>query len=174
MGVEHYTILRPIAESLYFHETYAEIGASDGATYNRIAPLFRRHVAVDIAPIGHFLCEGAEFYQMTSDDFFKHVGVSLKDIDLAFIDADHRREYVLRDFENALKIIRPYSGLVALHDMYPPSQEMISGGCWDAWEVALEIRKMPTVEMIVLPVTCMGICLCRYVPDEKKSLHWMS
>ena len=170
---EHYTVLKPFVEALYFHDTILEIGVSDGAHWNRIAPLFTKRVAIDIAPVGEYLCDGTEFYQMTSDDFFAHVAPRiLTDISYCFIDGDHRKEYVLRDVENALRYCKPYSSLIALHDFYPPNEAMINGGCWDAWEVALELRKRSDIEFIVAPLTCMGIGLCRYTPHSHKSMHW--
>lgn len=170
---EHYTIMEQVCAGLYDRSVYIEIGASDGAAFNRIAPMFERKIAVDIAPVGHFLCEGAEFYQMTSDDFFKYIATSIPAVSAIFIDGDHRKEFVLRDIQNSLNIIAPYRGVIFAHDVYPPSLEMIHGGCWDAWEAAVEMRKVPEVETLILPVTCMGIGLFRKIPSGG-NMHWMS
>ncbi len=167
---QHYDIMQPICSALYDKECYVEIGASDGAAFNKIAPLFKRKIAVDIAPVGSYLCEGAEFYQMASDEFFAHVARTIPHISACFIDADHRKEFVLRDFYNAAELILPTNGLIFLHDTYPPSEAMINGGCWTAWEAAVEIRKLPNFEVTTLPVTCMGLTIVRYVPN--KHLHW--
>lgn len=170
---QHYDILKQIVAGLYNHDVFVEIGCSDGAHYNRIAPMFKRHIAVDIAPVGNFLIEGAEFYQMTSDDFFAHIAPRISPApSFVFVDADHRKEFVLRDALNSLKILRATDGILTLHDTYPPSEEMVHGGCWNAWESAVELRKYPQYEVLTLPVVCMGITLIRHVPN--KHCHWMT
>ena len=56
-----------------------------------------------------------ELHRCTSDTFF----ASFADvIDFAFVDGDHRAEYVLRDFENCWRRLRP-GGLAAGHDIDP-------------------------------------------------------
>jgi predicted O-methyltransferase YrrM len=65
----------------------------------------------------------------TSDEFFKiqHEGSleSLpKNYDVVFIDGMHQVEYILRDFNNALRVLK-YKGTIILDDMLPLNDAVI-------------------------------------------------
>lgn len=164
MAIEHYDILLPIALALRHHETYVELGVSDGATFNRIAPFFDRRIAVDIRDdLGHFLMQPSEYVVGPTDSFFL-THPDLKNVDFIFLDADHRADFVRRDAHNAIKMLRPYDGILAMHDTCPLNEAGIAGGSWTAWEIAQELRSTTDIEVLTLPVH-MGITLVRYIPN---------
>lgn len=170
---EHYSIIAEIAKQLPHHELYIEIGTSDGQTFRRVAPMFKRAMGIDIRPdLGEFVTPYGEYYGgITSDDFFKHIAPSIKDADLIFIDACHDHDFSYRDFVNASKIVRELEGLIILHDCFPPTEGMVAGGCSDSYKTAIKIREHKDFESITLPCG-VGITICRYIPGGRH-LTWI-
>lgn len=111
---------------------YLEIGVS-GENFNRIRCAEKVSVDPNVAAT----------YVMTSNAFFERY--QGPPFDVIFIDADHRREQVLADILNALKILNP-SGAVIVHDCDPPDERAggrePSGGAWcgDVWQGWLDAR----------------------------------
>lgn len=149
-------------------ETYVEIGILRAGTFNLIAPLVKRAVAVDkngckyVQSLPH-----VETYPMYSDEFFKQ----WKDpIDICFIDADHSKEAVLRDFNNALRFIREGSGIIFMHDTHPANRDFTDPDkCADAYAAAWEIRTNPKykhIEIATLPWGGAGLSICRKAPSQ--------
>lgn len=95
----------PIINSLPGIEnmSYLELGVWDGKNHSKITS--RDKVSVDI--------EKPADFQMSTDEFFK---LNDRRFDIVFIDADHRIEGALRDYNNAIKICDKF---VIMHDLYP-------------------------------------------------------
>ena len=102
---------------LFEPDIYVEIGVQKGYTFNAIAPLVNKAVAVDTGDMGGIIARpGVERYRMRSLEFAE---LWKGPIDMLFIDADHRKEAVLADFEALGPYVREGTGLILLHDTHP-------------------------------------------------------
>lgn len=63
---------------------------------------------------------GEEWYEMTSDEFFKK---KRNKFDIIFIDGLHMEEQIDRDIENSLSRLNK-GGMILLHDMLPRTKEV--------------------------------------------------
>mgnify|MGYP001795611338 CR=1 FL=1 len=91
-------------------------------------------------------------------------------IDMLFIDADHCRDSVLRDFRDYFPFVRPH-GLILLHDTHPGDASLLDyGWCGDAYRAVEELqRELDGFEMMTIPVSP-GLTLCR---KRAAQLSWM-
>jgi hypothetical protein len=152
-------------------ETYMEIGIRTGYMFNQISPLVKRAIGCDIKPMpGVAQHPNVELYHMPSTELAK---IWKDPIDLLFIDADHKKESVLRDFDLFSPYVREYIGVIALHDTYPRFVELTSDKfCNSAWEAAVEIKtnqKYKDFEIFTIPGPYAGLSLIRKAPNH---LHW--
>jgi len=143
-------------------QTYVEVGVQGGWTFNAVAPLVQRAVAVDIAAMrGIVRLDHVEAYRMPSLEFARRWSGP---IDLLFIDADHRATSVLADVEALVRFVRPQTGLILLHDTYPAAAELLADGyCSDAWRAARAIHSGNEhgLEIVTLPGPWAGISILR-------------
>jgi len=99
-------------------DLYLEIGVRRG---NSLRLATCRSVGVDPAPdLASEPAPGVRIIEATSDRFFSGVAdqVLTEDVDLAFIDGDHRIEFALRDFMHVERRCGPAS-LVVVDDIFP-------------------------------------------------------
>lgn len=156
---------------LYSPDTYVEIGVQKGYNFNQVLHLVKRAVAVDVAPMPMiYTTNNVETYQMDSVAFARQW---TDPIDLLFIDADHRKDSVLRDFDNLSPFVTPGSGLILLHDTYPSAEYLLADGySSNAWEAAREIHLNPKYsdfEIVTLPGPYAGLSIIR---KAEQHLHW--
>lgn len=160
-------VLATIAEYLPRRSCYLELGVASGASFSRVAPLFECAVGVDCVDIPQHL--PGIHVESSTDEFFK--STALCDVDLVFIDACHEKRQVLRDVKNALRVIRPGTGIIVIHDTYPPDEGYQSPElCWDAWRAAEVLRRSARrmgVELMTLPLGC-GLTLLRSCCNENR------
>lgn len=143
--------------------TYIELGVYFGDSLQYIYPLVDRAIGVDITD--RRIDKIGEFYQMSTDDFFK----SFKDTaDIIFIDADHNAESVIRDFENALKILNKF-GIIFIHDTDPKTHEFTQPGfCCDSYKVIDYLfEKHPELNILTLPISDAGLTLVMRKEDRR-------
>jgi hypothetical protein len=151
--------------------TYVEIGIWKAQTFNAIAPLVQRAIAVDTNGCGRVnKLPHVETYPLLSDHFFE----LWKDpIDICFIDADHSYEAAMKDFKNAARFIRPGTGMIFMHDTHPIDAGMVvPTKCGTAHRTAWEIRTSPEFkdfEIATFPWGGAGLSVVRYAP---KQLAW--
>lgn len=155
---------------LFKPKTYVEIGARFGYVFNSVSPNVERSIAVDLRLSGIKQRQGVECYEMDSKDFAKKW---VDPIDLLFIDADHDAKAVLTDFRNLAPYVRPYTGLILLHDTYPINKDLLrKNACGDAWKTAKKINRLKSYdnyEIVTLPGPWSGMSIIR-----KASRHgWM-
>lgn len=142
--------------------TYLEIGCANNETLNRITPLVRYSVGVDVKSYAQPVTPAFRF-ETTSDAFFaNYVGPRF---DLVFIDGDHSAEQVYKDVLNALSVLTP-NGLIACHDTYPPSKAYKSSDlCGTACEAVRDLRLAELdISILTLPIM-FGITLINRVID---------
>jgi len=148
---------------LFAPNTYVEVGVQRGYTFNFIAPMVQRAVAVDIQDMPCVI---------DRPNVQKHVAPSAEfaaiwhaPIDFLFIDADHRKEAVLADFDLLSPFVRNGTGLIFLHDTHPVQDSLLSDRfCSNAWEAAWVIRKnrrYKDFEIVTLPGPWAGISIIR-------------
>lgn len=154
-------------------DTYMELGVRKGYTFNNIAPLVKHAVAVDIGDMKNIIeLQNVTKIQMRTDD------LALKwnePIDFLFIDADHRKEQAMRDFDNFSKFVRIGTGIIAMHDTHPIDQRLLSDdNCSSVWQVADEISRRTKdyynkFEIFTFPGPFAGLSLIR---KRRHHLAW--
>lgn len=157
---------------LFSPATYVEVGVQRGYIFNALAPLVQRAVAVDILAMTDVIDRpNVEKHIMPSARFAE----TWRDpIDLLFIDADHRKEAVLADFDALAPFVREGEGLILLHDTHPVQESLLSDRfCSNAWEAAWTIRrgrKYKDFEIVTLPGPWAGLSIIR---KAERHLAWL-
>lgn len=159
---DHVKIIKAIAVGLYdagVLERYLELGIRKGPCFNEVAPLAKEAYAVDIDDCYKYIKGNKNliWYRGTTVEFLESHDRNKK-FDLVFIDADHKHESSLRDFELVFPLVND-NGLILLHDTYPTCEELISSHyCADTYKTADYIRKNYTpyhpdsqCEIVTLP-----------------------
>ncbi|MHA1886663.1 MAG: class I SAM-dependent methyltransferase, partial [Promethearchaeota archaeon] len=112
-------------------------------------------------------------YQGRSDDFFKEV--SFSPIALGFIDGDHTREQVERDFKNIYNLLVD-GGYIFLHDTYPPTSDMLTPTtCGNVYKFRQDLedsasnRETKLIEVFTFPFGAMdvGFTMVRKLPVNR-------
>jgi predicted O-methyltransferase YrrM len=154
-------------------KVYVELGLYRCTLFNRIIPYAEQLIGVDIDPeAGNWMIKSdkVKFVNCSTDDFAAQLRANPPSIDVLFIDADHSKEAVLRDFWNFFPFVSPH-GIILLHDTHPKNVEyMLPRYCNNAYEAAEELSKSAEkFEMMSLPVHP-GLTLCR---KRTVQLSWM-
>lgn len=157
---------------LFSPHTYVEVGVQRGFTFNTIAAMVPKAVAVDIQDMPRVIGRpNVEKHVMPSAQF---VAIWKEPIDILFIDADHRKEAVLADFDVLSPFVREGSGLILLHDTHPVQESLLSDRfCSNAWEAAWTIRKnrkYSDFEIVTLPGPWAGMSIIRKA--GRRHLSW--
>lgn len=163
-----------IAKSLR-PQTYVELGVYQCDVINKVIPYIKESAyAVDINNDSKlFLKEDqrAHFVLGSSRDFIKTIAAEKITIDMLFIDADHRKEAVLEDFNSLFPYVRE-NGIIFLHDGYPRDIEQTKDGyCSNSWEAIDELTRAAgdTYEMMTLPQHP-SLTICR---KRTKQIPWL-
>lgn len=102
--------------------SYLELGVFKNKNFNEIK--CKDKFSVDV--------NGNAIFTGTTDDFFKQLEPN-KRFDIVFIDANHDYDFVLRDFNNSVKIANYW---ILIHDMIPPSMKHTqSKFCSDSYKL---------------------------------------
>jgi len=142
---DHIKIVKAIAIGIHdakVLDRYLELGIKKGTCFNIIAPLAKKSYAVDIDNCYKYIKDNKNFnwYHGASTDFLKSHNRGKK-FDLVFIDADHKHESSLSDFELVFSLVND-NGIILLHDTYPTKEELINSKyCGDSYKTADYIRK---------------------------------
>jgi hypothetical protein len=103
--------------------------------------------------------ENSKFYQMTTDAFFAWPAAEIPPPELVFVDADHRREQVIKDLYG-VEAICAENCIVVIHDTFPPGIEFTTDvDCSNSYLVP----PLLPWEHVTLPVPP-GVTLCRMKP----------
>ena len=169
----HQSFIEHLA-SIVKPRVYVELGVHRCDLFNRVIPYARQLVGVDIDPqSADFMAKSdkVNFVNSTTDEYAAVLRAQPISINMLFIDADHSKEAVLRDFWNFFPFVTPH-GLILLHDTHPKSIEFAHAGsyCGDAYKGVEELsRKADEFEMMTIPVHP-GLTLCR---KRTTQLSWM-
>lgn len=136
-------------------QTYLELGVHNGVCFQTIVPLVKRAIGVDIMDLRTI--KVGEFYTMPTDDFFKNFDDMA---DIIFIDADHKYDSVVKDFENSLKVLNK-NGVILLHDTDPQEKFLLAPEyCNDCYKIVNYIQENhPELNIVTLPLTIAGLSI---------------
>jgi len=149
-------------------QIYVEIGIGKGLHFQRMSRYSKTIAAVDDKPLPVPLPHNAYYFQTTPEIFAQGWKTP---IDLLSIAADHRKEMMLSDFDVLSPLVKPDTGLILLHDTYPPVHQLLSdASCGNAWRIAEELAKRPGWESVTIPGPWAGITIMR---RKTKSLIFM-
>jgi len=150
---------------------YLELGIREGPCFNVVAPLAEEAYAVDYKDCYKYISENNNliWYHGTTVSFLKNHDKSKK-FDLVFIDADHKHESSLEDFNLVFPLVND-NGLILLHDTYPTCKKLTVGYCKDSYKTADYIRRnyFNKCEIVTLPFYY-GISIVRKLDRQ---LLWM-
>lgn len=122
---------------------YLEVGVYRGETLRKISKLGASAVGVDIDPKAISAISnlrGVTPFLGTVQEFAAVNPEKLGFFDLAFIDANHERGFVVQDFV-AVEPLMSEAGFVLLHDTWPGSIEFTSQSlCGDAYLAVNDLR----------------------------------
>lgn len=132
-------------------KTYVEYGVRTGTTLRPISSIVKQSYGVDIqdTPV---VPQNCSFHKCPTDNFSTQVLPSLT-FHFAFIDADHKYESCMTDFDHIYKHIQP-GGYIFLHDTYPCEERFLDpGACNDCYKTPIKIKeKYPNIELVTLPL----------------------
>jgi predicted O-methyltransferase YrrM len=135
---------------------YVELGLYRCSLFNKMVPFAGKLYGVDINPDADKFMkknQNAFFFNMKTDEFAEKLRRDPLVIDMIFIDADHSKNAVIRDFFNFFPYVRPH-GLILLHDTHPRSEFFTQPDyCGDGYKAIEEIsRESKGYEMVTIPV----------------------
>ena len=153
-------------------KVYVELGLFHCDLFNRMIPYAETLIGVDMNPAAGSYMEQSEkvrFFNGTTGEFAKELQNNPLQIDLLFIDADHAKDAVLKDFYDYFPFVAPH-GLILLHDTHPGEPWMLQREfCDTAYEAVEELSKdLTEYELMTLPFSP-GLTICR---KRKKQLSW--
>jgi len=153
--INHHTQLLNYLIEKHGLKSYLEIGVQNPANnFDKIK--CKERTGVDPEPL-----EGIN--RMTSDQYFKEYPEFI--YDLIFIDGDHTKEQVKRDFNNSLRCLNP-NGFIVIHDTLPLNEQGTrvpreTKQWWgDVYKFAFELNLYP------------GIDFCTYDFDNGCTVVW--
>jgi hypothetical protein len=158
----YYNIIMNIALTVGC-QNFLELGLANGVNHKSMLKIVPNCVGVDIAR--KFEGEIPRFYQMTTDEFFEQ---NTEKFDIIFIDAYHKYEQVVKDFENSVKCLED-RGIIFLHDTDPYHEHMLNNNlASDSYRMNEYIRREhPEFDFITLPVSSMGLSICNRKKDAR-------
>lgn len=152
---------------------YVELGLYRCELFNRVIPHAQQLIGVDMdAEAGNWMAKSdkVQFVHSTTDEFAAMLREHPISIDMLFIDADHSKGAVLKDFWNFFPFVSP-QGLIIIHDTHPKNIDYTQPGyCGNAYKAVEELaRHTDKFEMMTIPVHP-GLTLCR---KRTTQLSWM-
>jgi predicted O-methyltransferase YrrM len=171
----HCKIIEKIAEGMK-PSVYVELGIFMGQTLNRVAQHVGEGYAVDVEDRCNNIVDKQKIrsFKETTNKFADRWRLEInKPIDLIFIDADHSRDAVFCDVKNFWPYLVADTGLMLLHDMWPPTKALTTSvRCGNAYESKNDIMDFIGIgkdaEIITLPVQY-GLTIIR-----KKGSAWQN
>ena len=94
--------------------TYLEIGVESGYTYTNVH--FDKNNKTGVDPDPKY--NDSSIIKCTSDEFFEKKTLHNLNFDVIFIDGMHHAEYILKDFNNSIKVLN-HNGSIFIDDIIP-------------------------------------------------------
>lgn len=144
---------------------YCELWLYKCELFNRMVPLVWSAIWVDMSPdpLKYMRRDKRiSFLEMSTDEYYEKIKDDSPFIDLLFIDADHSKESVLRDFQNFFPLVKD-QWIILLHDGFPKSKDFAQRWtyCGDCYLAIEELSKKTNgYEMVTIPVHP-GLTICR-------------
>jgi predicted O-methyltransferase YrrM len=166
---DHSSILEHFAHWIR-PERYLEIGVLYGDVTRRLSKYCTECYAIDIEFPNKNFDDNVKLFQCTSDVFFENLDKECM-FDMVFIDGDHNKHQVYKDFINVKdKVID--DGFIFLHDSYPFSEYMTAENlCNNCYEAILKIKNEFNTEweIVTLPFNP-GLTIMKKMPIHKQLL----
>lgn len=147
-------------------KSYLELGISKGWCWEEIE--LENKVGVEINPE----IPDSRIVKATTDDFFNSIDESKK-FDIIFIDADHEKNQVFKDFKNSYNSLTD-NGMILMHDVNPltefDTRPSGLGNCFAFWIDLVDTHKEATKLFIGLPNECEG-SIGIYFKNKKNFNH---
>lgn len=158
--------------SLLRPKVYVELGLYQCTVFNQIIPFAEKLIGVDIEmSAGKYMIPSSKikFICASTQEFTQKIQNKPFQIDMLFIDADHSKEAVLRDFRNMFPFVAPH-GMILLHDTHPGNVALTAPEfCGTAYLAISELSfENKEYEMVTIPVSP-GLTICR---KRKTQLSW--
>lgn len=164
--INHHTQLLNYLIERYGLKSYLELGVQNPANnFDKVNAWLK--IGVDPNYVNR-IDTNQRIYQKTSDDFFSeeptYAGKPFK-FGLIFIDGDHTKEQVKRDFENSMRCLNQ-NGFIVIHDTLPLNEQGTrvpreTKQWWgDVYKFAFELNLYP------------GIDFCTYDFDNGCTVVW--
>jgi hypothetical protein len=116
-------------------DSYLELGVAAGHCFNEVK--CAKKIGVDCTNDNIWKVNGV--INKTTDDFFASLDIDQSKFDLIFIDADHHKNSVKKDFLNSCKFLNK-NGIIILHDICPLSEgDKSFSFCGTAYEFWIEL-----------------------------------
>jgi hypothetical protein len=140
-----------------------------------ISPFCKLVIGVDVNDHPNtYKIPNLEFYQMKTRDFEEKLVEMKPRIDMAFIDACHESDVVIKDFRGIFPFVVD-NGLIFLHDTYPNNPKYLDKkACSDCWKTPLILKEYYSpreIELVTLPIQP-GLTIVRKLP--RKDPDWIS
>lgn len=168
--INHHTLLLNYLIEKHDLKSYLELGVQNPANnFYKINTKFKHAVDPCLSDRERVWVEPAMkwFFSMTSDKYFSPNNPVMvgNNYDLIFIDGDHTKEQVKRDFENSLRCLNE-NGFIVIHDTLPLNEQGTrvpreTKQWWgDVYKFAFELNLYP------------GIDFCTYDFDNGCTVVW--
>ena len=149
--MNHHSNFISVLAQIYKPKTYLELGLYEGETWRKVLPYCERAVGVDTIDRN---ITGGEIHIKTTTEFFRDFN---ENVDMVFIDADHRYESVKKDFSNSIKLLN-YGGVIILHDTDPSEDSLLDFGyCGDSYRMVDLIEDLEEYNIVTLPMSSPGL-----------------
>lgn len=168
----HHSEFIRVLTQIYTPKIYIELGLYDGETFGKVIPNAGRLIGVDLVdnPKLNSLKGNpkVDFRFCSTDMFFS---VYKGNADFIFIDADHKYESALRDFENSLRILSR-GGIIVMHDTDPDDDKYINPRyCGDSYKIVNRLESDPRVNILTFPVSSPGLSVISRKGDNRVSMR---
>lgn len=150
---------------------YLEIGVWYGDNLRKVQKHAQECYGVDVGFPNKNFDNNVKLFEMTSDEFFWNLDPSIQ-FDMVFIDGDHNKYQVYKDFINCKDRVIT-DGIILMHDTAPATEEMLEPRfCHNSWEAAKKIKQefRDEWEILSLPFNP-GITIMRKIPWNKQ-ISW--
>ncbi len=117
MITNHTQLIQALIDK-YNLKSYCEVGVQSTAqNFDKINCALK--IGVDPALMSNFTNPNAKIISAESDYFFEE---NKRVFEILFLDGDHTKEQIKRDFENSLRCLSDH-GFIVIHDVLPENEE---------------------------------------------------